>query len=62
MVFAAFNSVANPFVYAILLPTYRKCVIRTFCPCAVKTKEAAMSRNKKKPKKSPGELDVSVVS
>ena len=33
---AAFNSVANPFVYALLMPTYRKCVIDTFCTCANK--------------------------
>ena len=30
---SAFNSVANPFVYALLMPTYRKCVINTFCAC-----------------------------
>ena len=35
---AAFNSVANPFVYAILMPTYRRCVIKTFWPCANKSK------------------------
>ena len=38
---AAFNSVANPFVYALLMPTYRKCVINTFCPCARVTKPEA---------------------
>ena len=33
---SSFNSVANPFVYALLMPTYRKCVINTFCPCVTK--------------------------
>ena len=41
---AAFNSVANPFVYALLMPTYRKCVIDTFCPCAKTFKRATPSK------------------
>ena len=46
---SAFNSGANPFVYALLMPTYRKCVISTFCPCA----------NKNKPKRSKNSEGVS---
>lgn len=30
---SAFNSVANPFVYIMMMPSYRKCVLQTFCPC-----------------------------
>ena len=41
---AAFNSVANPFVYALLMPTYRKCVINTFCQCAEILKRATPSK------------------
>ena len=40
---SAFNSVANPFVYALLMPTYRKCVINTFCACLKSKTEKALS-------------------
>ena len=30
---SSFNSTANPFVYALLMPIYRKCVRKTFCAC-----------------------------
>ena len=30
---SSFNSTANPFVYALLMPSYRKCVRQTFCAC-----------------------------
>ena len=33
----SFNSTANPFVYALLMPSYRKCVINTFCACVKKS-------------------------
>ena len=42
---SAFNSVANPFVYALLMPTYRKCVIRTFFPCIMKKKTDTTERS-----------------
>ncbi|ELU10685.1 hypothetical protein CAPTEDRAFT_191049 [Capitella teleta] len=34
------NSVVNPFVYASLMPIYRKCVIETICPSRAKTEES----------------------
>ena len=30
VLFAVFNSVANPFVYALLMPAYRKSILKTF--------------------------------
>ena len=33
---SAFNSVANPFVYIMMMPSYRKCVSKTFLPCFAK--------------------------
>ena len=36
---SSFNSTANPFVYALLMPTYRKCVMKTFCPCVDQGKQ-----------------------
>ena len=35
---SSFNSTANPFVYALLMPAYRKCVRQTYCPCATGSK------------------------
>ena len=33
---SSFNSTANPFVYALLMPSYRKCVRQTFCACVTR--------------------------
>ena len=41
---AALNSVANPFVYAILMPSYRRSVFYTFCACLVRTKPDVTSQ------------------
>ena len=30
LVFATFNSIANPFVYTMLMPVYRKSLLKTF--------------------------------
>ena len=30
---SSFNSTANPFVYALPMPSYQKCVRQTFCAC-----------------------------
>ena len=30
---SAFNSIANPFVYFVLLPAFRRSTIKLFCPC-----------------------------
>ncbi len=35
---SSFNSVANPFVYILMMPVYRKCVIRTICPSTITEK------------------------
>ena len=43
---SAFNSVANPFVYIMMMPSYRKCVIKTFLPCVVRDQpETGKGRN-----------------
>ncbi|ELU18362.1 hypothetical protein CAPTEDRAFT_185678 [Capitella teleta] len=34
------NSVANPLVYALLMPIYRKCVVETICPRRAKSEDA----------------------
>ena len=42
---SSFNSVANPFVYALLMPTYRKCVINTFCTCVKGSNRSDLQEN-----------------
>ncbi len=33
MFFSVFNSMANPLVYTILMPSYRRAMVSTFCSC-----------------------------
>ena len=34
---SAFNSFANPFIYVVLLPVFRRLILTTFCPCLKKS-------------------------
>ncbi len=38
---AAMNTTCNPFIYAMFMPVYRKCVVKTFCGCAVAPRDAS---------------------
>ena len=52
LVFATFNSIANPFVYTMLMPVYRKSLMATFgCEKIMKMLE--------KPQKSQSEESIS---
>ena len=42
---SAFNSVANPFVYIMMMPSYRKCFIKTFFPCVIGGEQVRKGRN-----------------
>ena len=55
---SAFNSVANPFVYIMMMPSYRKSVIKTFLPCAVRDQP----ETGKTGRKSATEFSTSVTS
>lgn len=45
LVFATFNSVANPFVYTLLMPVYRKSLLATFgCTKLLKQQKNTGSR------------------